>query len=169
MRFYEKWKKGIIIICSLGIILLVVMLIYAFVTGQPKTPATCSQVTTELTNLGYYPTDTTSIYIEQDSHLQGSVAIENEKLRFDFFEFDNNNSASNVFSHAYNQIIDYRSSNKIESDEYYSNYRMYSLKSNGMFYITIRVENTAIYAYCDEGYTSEIGRILSAIGYVDSK
>lgn len=62
-------------------------------------------------------------------------------------------------------MLDYRSSGNVESSEGYANYYMHSLKSGGMFYITVRVGNTAIYAYCDEGYTSEIGRILSAIGY----
>ncbi len=165
MWLNKKKKTGLTVLFVGGIILLAVILIYAFTNGQPKTPATCQQVTTVLSDLGYVPSDTTSMYIKQDSHLKSSVAIENEQIRFDFFEFDNGNSASNVFSHAYNQIIDYRSSNKVESNEYYSNYRLYSLKSAGMYYITIRVGNTAIYAYCNEDYMSELGKILSGIGY----
>ena len=66
-----------------GIILLAVILIYAFTNGQPKTPATCQQVTTVLSDLGYEPIDTTSLYIEDDSNLQKSVTIDNKKIRFD--------------------------------------------------------------------------------------
>ena len=42
---------------------------------------------------------------------------------------------------------------------------MHSLKSSGVYYITIRVGNTALYAYCDEDYMGELGKILSEIGY----
>ena len=45
---------------------------------------------------------------------------------------------------------------------------MYSMSSNGTYYISIWVGNTAVYAYCDEEYTSELGKILTAIGYQDS-
>ncbi len=170
MWLSKKKKIGLIFLFSFGIILLAVILIYAGVNGQPKTPVTCQQVTTVLSNLGYVSSDTTSIYLENDSNLKKSVAIENEKIRFDFFEFDNQDSAANLYSNACNQMLDYRSSGNISNSEGYANYYMHSLKSNGVYYITIRVENTALYAYCDEEYISEMGRILSGIGYTgDSK
>ena len=49
--------------------------------------------------------------------------------------------------------------------EFYNNYAMYSMLSNGTYYITIWVGNTALYAFCDEEYKGEIGEILTAIGY----
>lgn len=118
-------------------------------------------------NLEYTPSDTTDAYLKQDSHLKSSVAIETDNIRFDFFEFDNDNSASNVYTHAYKQILDYRNGyiEDVETEEYYSNYRLYSLKTTGMYYLTIWVDNTAIYAYCNEDYISELGEILTAIGY----
>lgn len=151
-----------------GIILLAVILIYAFTNGQPKTPATCQQVTTVLSDLGYEPIDTTSLYIEDDSNLQKSVTIDNKKIRFDFFEFDNDNSAINVYNHACSQMHTYQSGDMIERDEGYNNYSMYSLKSKGVYYITIRVGNTALYAYCDEEYKSELDTILLSIDYGSS-
>lgn len=170
MRFSKKKKIGLITLFLFGIILLAVILIYAGVNGQPKTPTTCQQVTTVLSNLGYAPSDTTSMYFEDDSHLKSSVAIENEQIRFDFFEFDNQDSAANLYSTACNQMLDYRARGNISNSEGYANYYMHSLKSSGIYYITIRVENTALYAYCDEEYMGELGEILSGIGYTgDSK
>ncbi|MDE5985541.1 MAG: hypothetical protein K2H13_09840 [Eubacterium sp.] len=165
MWLNKKKKIGLTILFISGIILLAVILIYAFSNGQPKTPATCQQVSLVLSELGYEPSDTTSLYLEDDSRLTSSVAIENEKIRFDFFEFDNENSADNVYDNACNLMLDYRSSGNISNSEGYANYYMHSLKSNGVYYITIRVENTALYAYCDEDYMSELGKILSGIGY----
>lgn len=161
----QKKKTGLIILFVCGIILLAVILIYAFTNRQSTTPATCQQVTTVLSDLGYVPSDTTSLYLEDDAQLKSSVAIENEQIRFDFFEFDNENSAANVYSNACNQMLDYRSSGNISNSEGYANYYMHSLKSSGIYYITIRVENTVLYAYCDEDYMSELGKILSEIGY----
>ncbi len=168
MWLSKKKKIGLVTLFSFGIILLAVILIYAGSNGQPKTPTTCQQVTTVLSDLGYVPSDTTSVYFEDDSHLKSSVAIENEQIRFDFFEFDNENSAADLYSSACNQMLDYRARGNISNSEGYANYYMHSLKSNGIYYITIRVENTAIYAYCDEEYTSKLGEILTAIGYQDS-
>lgn len=108
MWLNQKRKIGLIVIFAGGIILLVAVLIYVFTDGQQKTPVTCQQVTTALSNLEYTPSDTTDAYLKQDSHLKSSVAIETDNIRFDFFEFDNDNSASNVYTHAYKQILDYR-------------------------------------------------------------
>lgn len=165
MWLNKKKKTGLTILFVGSIILLAVILIYAFTNGQPKTPATCQQVTNVLSDLGYVPSDTTSLYLEDDAQLKSSVAIENEQIRFDFFEFGNENSAANVYSNACNQMLDYRSSGNISNSEGYANYYMHSLKSSGVYYITIRVENTVLYAYCDEDYMSELGKILSGIGY----
>lgn len=165
MWLSKKKKIGLTILFISGLILLVVILMYTFSNGQPKTPATCQQVNLVLSELGYKLSDTTSLYLGDDSRLISSVAIENEKIRFDFFEFDNENSAANVYDNACNQMLDYRSSGNISNSEGYANYYMHSLKSNGVYYITIRVENTALYAYCDEDYMSELGKILLGIGY----
>lgn len=165
MWLNKKKKTGLTVLFVGGIILLAVILIYAFTNGHPKTPATCQQVTTVLSDLGYAPSDTTSLYSEDDAQLKSSVSIENKQIRFDFFEYDNEKDAAKVYSNACNQMLDYRSSGNISNSEGYTNYYMHSLKSSGVYYITIRVENTVLYAYCDEDYMSELGKILSGIGY----
>lgn len=168
MWLNKKKKIGLTILFISGLLLLGVILIYALSDGQPKMPTTCQQVTTVLSDLGYVPSDTTSLYLENDTQFKSSVAIENKKIRFDFFEFDNENSATNVYRNACNQMLDYRSSGNISNSEGYANYSMHSLKSSGVYYITIRVGNTALYAYCDEDYMGELRKILSGIGYCEN-
>ncbi len=85
MWLNKKKKTGLTVLFVGGIILLAVILIYAFTNGQPKTPAICQQVTTVLSDLGYAPSDTTSLYSEDDAQLKSSVSIENKQIRFDFF------------------------------------------------------------------------------------
>ncbi len=58
MWLNKKKKIGLTILFVSGLILLGVILIYAFSNGQSKTPATCQQVTTVLSDLGYVPSDT---------------------------------------------------------------------------------------------------------------
>lgn len=168
MLLNKKKKTGLTVLFVGGIILLAVILLYAFTNGQPKTPATCQQVTTVLSDLGYAPSDTTSLYLEDDAQLKSSVAIENEKIRFDFFEFDNDDGAANAYNSACNQMLDYRNRYNVSHSQGYANYYMHSLISSGVYYITIRVGNTALYAYCDEDYMGELGKILTKIGYADN-
>ena len=168
MWLNKKKSIGLTVLFVGGIILLAVILLYAFTNGQPKTPATCQQVTTVLSDLGYAPSDTTSLYLEDDAQLKSSVTIENEKIRFDFFEFDNDDGAANAYNSACNQMLDYRSRYNVSHSQGYANYYMHSLISSGVYYITIRVGNTALYAYCDEDYMGELGKILTKIGYADN-
>lgn len=167
-KFRKLGYKGIYLSIAFIIILFAIIWgILSINTGE-KTPVDSQRVYEEIINLGYEPIDTTSLYIEDDSNLQKSVTIDNEKIRFDFFEFDNDNSAINVYNHACSQMHTYQSGDMIERDEGYNNYSRYSLKSKGVYYITIRVGNTALYAYCDEDYMGELGKILSEIGYADN-
>lgn len=167
-KFRKLRNKGIYLSIAFIIILFAIIWgILSINTGE-KTPVDSQRVYEEIINLGYEPIDTTSLYIEDDSNLQKSVTIDNEKIRFDFFEFDNDNSAINVYNHACSQMHTYQSGDMIERDEGYNNYSRYSLKSKGVYYITIRVGNTALYAYCDEDYMGELGKILSEIGYADN-
>lgn len=167
-KFRKLGNKGIYLSIAFIIILFAIIWgILSINTGE-KTPVESQRVYEEIINLGYEPIDTTSLYIEDDSNLQKSVTIDNKKIRFDFFEFDNDNSAINVYNHACSQMHTYQSGDMIERDEGYNNYSMYSLKSKGVYYITIRDGNTALYAYCDEEYKSELDTILLSIDYGSS-
>lgn len=159
--------KAIYAICGFIVISLAAILITIFANTGDKTPATYQQVNNELVNLGYDSIDTTDTYKEQSPSLNGSVACDSENVHFYFFEFNNDNSAYTLFYNNHDLIYENISEGFREWDEHYDNYAMYSMSSNGIYYISIWVGNTAIYAYCDEEYTSELGEILTAIGYQD--
>lgn len=162
---YKIKRIGLTAIFIFGFILLTVILVFSFVDGKPKTPATGQQVSSILSDMGYSPIDVTDSYEKQDLHLNGVITFETKKIHFEFFDFDNNGSADNAYSVACSQIREHRSQDCMEGTEGYANYYMKDLRSSTMYYITIRVENTTIYAYCDREYTSELYRILTAIGY----
>lgn len=164
-KFRKLGNKGIYFSIAFIIILFAIIWGILLINAGEKTPVDGQQVYKVLINLGYEPIDTTSLYIEDDSDLQKSVTIDNKKIRFDFFEFNNENSAANAYGSACNQMHDYRSFPNISRSEGYANYYKYSLKSSGVYYITVRVGNTVLYAYCDEDYMSELGKILSEIDY----
>lgn len=45
---------------------------------------------------------------------------------------------------------------------------MYSMSSNGVYYISIWVGNTVVYAYCNNEYRDEIDNILVSLDYGSS-
>lgn len=160
--------KAVYFISGFIVIALAAILIAIFANTGDKTPATYQQVNTELINLNYNPLDTTDTYKSQSSNLSGSISCDSETVHFYFFEFDNDNSAYSLFHNNHDLIYENISEGFREWDEHYDNYAMYSMSSNGIYYLSIWVGNTAIYAYCDEEYTSELGKILTAIGYQDA-
>jgi len=157
--------KVIYPICAFIVIALAAILITIFVNTGDKTPATCQQVNTQLITLGYDPIDCTDTYKKQSQNLNGSIYSNSDRVHFYFFEFDNKNSAYSLFYNNHDLIYKNISEGFREWDEHYDNYAMYSMSSNGIYYMTIWVGNTAIYAYCDEEHTGELGEILTAIGY----
>lgn len=91
-KFRKLGNKGIYLSIAFIIILFAIIWgILSINTGE-KTPVESQRVYEEIINLGYEPIDTTSLYIEDDSNLQKSVTIDNKKIRFDFFKFDNDNT-----------------------------------------------------------------------------
>ena len=168
-KFILKYEnKAIFLIGGFIILALAIMLIVMFSNTGEKTPVTCEQLNTKLIDMGYEPADTTYAYSDQNANLIRSIAIDTGKIRFDFFEFDNDDGAANAYNSACNQMLDYRSRYNVSHSQGYANYYMHSLISSGVYYITIRVGNTALYAYCDEDYMDELGKILSKIGYTDN-
>lgn len=168
-RFVIKHgDKAVYLITAVIVVIFAIIMIVLFANTGEKIPATCEQVSNELINLGYEPADTSYAYTEQNSHLKQSIAVETGSIRFDFFEFDNDNNALAMFKNSHRSIYEKRAAVFREWDEHYNNYTMYSMESDEIYYTVIRVGNTIIDAYCDSEYTSELGKILEAIGYQDS-
>ncbi len=160
--------KAIYTICGFIVIALAAILITIFVNTGDKTPVTCEELNTKLVDLGYEPADTTYAYSDQNSSLKRSIAIDTGNLRFDFFEFDNDNSALSLFKNSQAEINQKRNANSQDWTAHYNNYVMYSTQSDGIYYIVIRVGNTTTDAYCDKEYKSELDTILLSIDYGSS-
>ena len=116
-KFRKLGNKGIYLSIAFIIILFAIIWgILSINTGE-KTPVESQRVYEEIINLGYEPIDTTSLYIEDDSNLQKSVTIDNKKIRFDFFEFDNDNSALSLFKNSQAKINQKRNANSQDRSE----------------------------------------------------
>ncbi len=137
----------------------------------PKTPVTAEQVKSVMIEQGYEPQDISNYYYNRDtdfkSVLKKCIAIEKDDLHFEFFEFNNDNSAVSIYSQAYQEIsYKYNAAHSIEIDTQIANYSIYLLDSLGKYNVAIYVGNTAIYAYCDSENKTEIDKILDAIDYL---
>lgn len=164
-KLFIKYDKAPYFMIGFIVLLLVGMFVIMFANTGDKTPLTCQQVNDVLIDLGCEPIDSTYYYEEQSSHLKESLMADNGNIRFNFFEFDDDNSAYTVFYNNHDMIYEKISDGFREWDSHYNNYAMYSMSSNGVYYISIWVGNTAVYAYCDNEYRDELNNILVSIGY----
>lgn len=152
------------------LIILAIVLINAF--NVKKEPVTADSVYKIMEEQGYNPQDITNKYYEHDPAFKDTlikcVAFEDGDIRFDYFEFNNQNSAVSVYSQAYNDfIMQYDNVHKIETDNQMGNFSIYTLDSLGKYNVAIYVENTAVYANCDSESKNEINKILDAIDYLE--
>ncbi len=160
-----------------GLILLVLLFLIMFgvsvgVTENKKTPVTAEQIISVLEEQGYQPEDVTEYYCAKDPNFNNKVikciAFEKDDIHFEFFEFNNKNSAVDIYGQAHTRIIlNYNAINKIEISHKIANYNIYSLDSLGKYNVAIYVENTALYAYCDSANKLKINTILDAIDYLE--
>jgi hypothetical protein len=164
--------KGCIVFAIALIFFVLLIFIIIKVSTVPKTPATAEQVWDVLVSQGYKPQDITEKYINKDpsSDLVKSIVIENDDMRFEFFVFNSENSAIDLYGQAHSLIV--RTKNALPNSEYdtkVANYCIYTLTAKGISNFAIYVGNTAIYAYCNEENTGKISQILRDIGYFDNK
>ena len=160
---------------KLGLVILLFafmgLIVYETAVVQKK-PVTNEQVCNIMIGYGYEPQDITNKYYQRDPDFKETlikcIAVEKNDIRFDFFEFNNQNSAESVFSQAYNDFItQYDDIKKTESDNQSKNVRIYTLDSPKKYCVAIYVSNTAVYAYCNSENKNEINKILDAIDYLE--
>lgn len=165
--------KGIIGIFAIIIVFVVfaIMALDGLFAGS-KIPATSDEVWAIIEEQGYKPEDITDRYYQNDSEaflsLIKCVAFKENDIEFQFFEFNNKNSAIDIYGQAYHDITTtYNSWQKMEISHEASNYSLYFLDSLGKYNIAIHVGNTAVYAYCDSENQNEINKILDKIDYLE--
>lgn len=165
--------KGIIGIFAVIIVFVVfaIMALDGLFAGS-KIPATSDEVWAIIEEQGYEPEDYTELYHQSDVSFQNSlnkcVGFLHNDISFEFFEFNNQNSAENIYSQAYQKITKkYNSWQKNEISHHSQNYSLYFLNSMDKYNVAIYVGNTAVYAYCDSENMSEIDSILAKIDYLE--
>ena len=160
-------KKTPYIIVTLCIGLLIIIFSLMFFNSGEKNPLNSQQVSGILTELDYNVIDSTEYYLEKTNGLlECSLAIESDGLNFNFFEFSNSNTASNACSNIKRYNIDTKVGKGFrEYDAYYNNYNMYTMYSDNTYYTVICVENTVVYAHCDEDKKADLDTILVKMDY----
>lgn len=164
--------KGIIkVILFVGLLIVLgITLLNAF--NVQKEPVTSDRICEIIKQHGYVPQDLTEKYYKHDPSFKNtlikSVAFVDGDIRFDFFEFNNSNSAIDIYGQAYTEIIlNYNTIHKTEIDHQMGNFSIYLLDSLGKYNVAIYVGNTAIYANCSSENKNEINKILNEIDYLE--
>lgn len=165
-------KKRIIVIllfvlifsfCAYGIF-------YLYISGRP-TPATAEQVETTLTEQGFEIVDFTDSVQNnfEGAGLESCIVGEQDGVRFEFYRFDNVDSAKKVYQQAHSKIIGNRTSQRVEFEERKLNYHVYILDIETNYYLAMYAENTAVYAYCNSAENSgKINSVLDSLGYINA-
>lgn len=169
-------KLVLITVASIFALFLIVGSVVCFIllmSADSKTPATTQEVKEAIVNYGYEPIDYTDSYYEADISFQLAlkecIAFESDDIHFEFFEFNSKEDAVDIWGQAYQKItIQYNAWQKIETEYYVANYRIYTLDSLGKYNVAIYVGNTAVYAYCNSENKNEINKILDKIDYLTS-
>lgn len=149
------------------------ILCFVLLDLEHKISATPDEVWTIIEEQGYEPQDYTADYHNADISFKKSlikcVGFEKDDIYFQFFEFNNNDNARDIYGQAYHKITTtYNSWQKSEVQYRNQNYYLYFLDSMGKYNVAIFVENTAVYAYCNSENKNEINKILDKIDYLTS-
>ena len=166
----KECKKIIFIIVFFLVFgLLAYGIFYLYTSGRP-TPATAEQVQDSLSEYGLQPMDITNTSMDNfpGFGLESCIIAEQNDIRFDFYKFDNIQSAQKVFQQAYNEIIEYRTNDRVQFHERKLHYSVYILDNSTDYYLTMYAENTAVYARCSSENATKINAVLDSLGYIDA-
>lgn len=149
---------------------MLVLLVFKIAIASKET-AFVEQVYSVMTAQGFEPKVITEEYYQHDADFKEvlikCIAIEKEDIRFDFFEFNNRDSAIEIYQQAHSTFtIEYNATHNIETDHHIANYSIYTLDALGKYGVAIYVDNTAVYAYCNSENKNEINKNLSKIDYL---
>lgn len=142
---------------------------HLYVSGRPI-PATAEQVDTALSKHGFQPKDITDSAQVNFSGmgLENCIVAEQNDIRFEFYKFDNVDSARKVYQQAYTKIIANRTNQRVQFQERKLNYRIYILDIETNYYLSMYAENTAVYAYCSSENSEKINAVLDSLGYIEA-
>ena len=85
-----------------------------------------------------------------------------------FYVFQDHRGSGNLYGHIASYInINYSGAECAEHTSAQSNYCIRTVAVHGRYVVDIYVDNTVVYAYCDEGNEQGICDVLRTIGYFD--
>lgn len=144
------------------------ILIYLLFFTTPKTPVTSEHLWDVLVSYGYEPSDVTDTYKYEDAaDLNRCFGFEKDDLHFEFYDYNNKASAKNKSMQMSAYLANHKKIYPYSNHKtYIDNYSIYTLVSSGKYYVAIWVENTALYAYCNEENAEALNEILTEIGYI---
>lgn len=175
VKSINKNKVLLITLASLLVAILIIGSVISFIwlmSADSKIPATSEEILLAIKELGYEPEDLTETYYTNDPDailcLNKCIAFKKADIEFQFLDFNNKESDTDFWGTIYQKItLRYNSIQKIETEYYVANYRIYTLDSLGKYNVAIYVGNTAVYAYCNSENKNEINKILAKIDYLE--
>ena len=162
-------KKILIPIIFILVLVLLFGGILLFYSTDVPQAASVDQIVDSLTDKGLQPNDVTDTAMAnfQNAGLKKCIIAENDGFRFEFYNFDSNESALKVYRQAHTIIVTVRMATpKVEISNGKIGYKFYSLKANETYSVAVYVNHTAVYAYCSSSEQAMLNQILSDIGYV---
>ena len=163
----QKLKPKIIPITILFVIVIFSIVIALNLTGS-KEVATAEQVWDAIAQEGYLPVDATYLYEEDMSSLIQCIAFEKDDVYFNFYILEDSNCARGIYSEIHSHLYQkYHVPYRVEHHSKQANYRIYTIASKGRYSVDVRVGNTVVYAYCDDGNEEGIVNVMKEIGYFD--
>lgn len=134
----------------------------------PKEVATAEQVRIAILEAGYQPVDATELYTEDMPGLIQCIAFEKDDEYFNFYVFQDHRGSGNLYGHIASYInINYSGAACAEHTSAQSNYCIRTVTVHGRYVVDIYVDNTVVYAHCNEGNEQGICDVLHTIGYFD--
>ncbi len=163
----HKSQFRIEILIPIFSVLFLVIILAVTCTG-PKEVATAEQVRIAILEAGYQPVDATELYAEDMPGLIQCIAFEKDDVYFNFYVFQDHRGSGNLYGHIASYInINYSGAECAEHTSAQSNYCIRTVAVHGRYVVDIYVDNTVVYAYCDEGNEQGICDVLRTIGYFD--
>ncbi len=160
---------GIIKLGVVGVIFFIILYGVFSLVFTPKKTTETHYVVQSIVNNGFSAEDFTEAYYQKDPGFKQTlircVGFEENDIHFEFFEFNNVESARETYRQA-RQLI-YERHGYRKGDSFVSNYAEYVRWGNGKYSITVLVGNTVLYAYCDEENELKINTILDEIDYLE--
>ena len=177
VKFEIKKKVNVLRICKYILRVLVGMLIIflwfvllLLLFNKPKSPISTEYAGELLSADGYTVTNLTDDALQKNPNwdLVGVLSAVKGSIRFEFYEFKSKESAVDIYGQAYSDIMSMLVDvPRIDTDTSIANYRIFTLRDQSQFAVSIYVENTAVYAYCDKADSTVLVKLLMRMGYYD--